>query len=136
MSKDIPFLLNNIVQTFLEYFYSEQMNPFISPEGNKKLLNKRKAETPHHRTDRRLTNRGVEVRNGKPEGNNIIANRYKQGDHNYQLNLASGVIPTQKAIEMATKANVKLPENGQSVRLRKGQYEISNNNGIYNLRKI
>jgi hypothetical protein len=112
------------------------MNPFISPEGNKKLLNKRKAETPHHRTDRRLTHRGVTFRNGKEEGSNIVASRYKQGDHNFKPKLASGVIPIQKAIEMTQKSNVNLPENGKSVRLRKGEYEISNNNGIYNLRKI
>jgi len=124
------------VQTFLEYFFGVGKNPFMTDKGNKKLLNSKEPKNPHHRTDRRLTNRGVEVRNGKEEGMNIIANRYKQGDHNYKQKISDGSISNQQAQEMASKSNVNLPEVGKSVKLRKSGLVLKNNGTNFSLSKI
>jgi hypothetical protein len=88
---------------------------------------------PHHRTDRRLTNRFGGYRNGNPEGTNIIANQYKPNDPNFDQNSKEtvGVISPDEAEELIAKHGIDRNDLATPKRLGKRPFTLQQVNGKY-----
>jgi hypothetical protein len=93
---------------------------------------------PHHRTNRRLTNRFGGYRNGKPEGTNIIPNRYKQEDPNFDQNSKEtvGVISPDEAEELIAKHGIDRNDLSTPKRLGKRPFTLQQVNGNYIRKRI
>jgi hypothetical protein len=95
---------------------------------------------PHHTTVRRITNRGIEFRSndegGQEEGLNFIANRYKEGDHNYDQNKNqhTGPITNEIAFKLCKKHNIDLRHLPKQ--LGKRPFELAGCLNNYRIQKI
>lgn len=79
--------------SFKEFFFKEQVNP-------------------HHMRLSRLTGRIGKMRNGKHEGVNLVADRYKKNDHNFDQNSKQqiGLITPAEADKYFKKYNLNPSE--------------------------
>lgn len=98
-----------------------------------------KTINPHHRNLTRLTKRfGKIKRDGKPEGTNIMAKRYKPNDPNYNQNLkeTEGVISPNEAEELIAKHGIDKNDLSTPKRLGKRPFTIQQINGKYIRKRI
>jgi hypothetical protein len=104
--------------SFKEFFY-EQVNP-------------------HHMRDSRLTSRFGSLRNGKMQGVNIVANRYKKNDPNYNQNKLqkTGLISNGEAQMIIGKHKLNPQELHTPKRLGKRPYTIQKVQTGYVINKI
>jgi uncharacterized protein YqfB (UPF0267 family) len=109
------FFINNNMITFEQFFYE--------------------SIKPHHRTIRRITQRGTDPENKM----NIVANRYKKGDPNYKEKIEVGPISRVKLKELVGKYNLNISELYKSkngVRLRKRPYKVIRTKTGFSIIKI
>lgn len=93
---------------------------------------------PHHRKASRLTNRFGGLKNGKSEGTNIMANRYKPEDPNFDQNLreTEGVISPDEAEELIVKHGIDRNDLSIPKRLGKRPFTLQQINGTYIRKRI
>jgi hypothetical protein len=92
-----------------------------------------KTETPHHRTDKRVADRGIGFRNGKEQGLNFKADKWKIGTHNYDQNenQKTGSIADVEAEKLADKHNIDLTR--LPARLGKRPFKLCGIKGNYSI---
>lgn len=94
---------------------------------------------PHHRKARRLTNRfGKIKKDGKSEGSNIMAGRYKPNNPNYNQNLkeTEGVISPDEAEKLIIKHGIDRNDLSTPKRLGKRPFTLQQINGTYIRKRI
>jgi len=98
-----------------------------------------KTETPHHRTDKRVADRGLGFRNGKEQGLNFKADKWKIGTHNYDQNAnqdPNQAISNDKAKELADKHGIDLSKNTSNLgRLGKRPFKLVGIKNNYRIKK-
>lgn len=94
-----------------------------------------KTENPHHTTDKRVADRGLGFRNGKEQGLNFKADKWKIGDHNYDQNdnQHTGPISDDIANKLAKKHNIDLTH--LPARLGKRPFKLCGIQGNYRIDK-
>lgn len=121
------------MESFSEFFQ------ILDVGANKKSKKYGKTKKPHHRNDRRITNRSIETRDGESEGIGFMPNKYKRGDHNFDQdeNQRDTPLSNQQAIELCTKHKIDIrkvkPHIGKS--LGKREFEIVGFRNNYHLKK-
>jgi len=98
----------------------------------KEFFLKEHVVTPRHRTTHALTTRGNKINDdGNLQSANIVANRYKEGDPNFNQNRQQkiGVIPPDEAEELIVKHGLNRHEleKGIQVGLGKRPFTLSKN---------
>ena len=94
---------------------------------------------PHHRNLSRLTNRYGKIKDdGTSEGTNIIANRHKPNDPNFDQNLkeTEGVISPDEAEELIVKHGIDRNDLSTPKRLGKRPFTLQQINGTYIRKRI
>jgi hypothetical protein len=96
--------------------------------------------TPHHRTDKRVADRGIGFRDGKEQGLNFKADKWKIGNHNYDQNAnqdPNQSISNDKAQELADKHGIDLNKNTSNLgRLGKRPFKLVGTKNNYRIKKL
>jgi hypothetical protein len=112
----------------------ESFTSFFFNKGKKKKYGETK--NPHHTTDKRIADRGIGFRDGKEQGINFVANKYKEGNHNYDKNKNQhvGPISNEIAFKLCKKHNIDLRHLPKQ--LGKRPFKLAGSNGNFRIDRI